>query len=106
MTDIAMYVVRQREWSAKTFGTGARVMGITRHIEKELGEIRADPTDLREWIDVVILALDGAWRAGYSPVAIAAELERKQEVNFARKWPVSVSEDEPTEHVRTESDAT
>jgi len=94
------YVMEQREWSARTFGPGRRVMGLTRHIEKEIEEIRRAPEDLSEWIDVVILALDGAWRAGYSPAAIAAELERKQKENFARKWPAAVSEDEPTEHVR------
>lgn len=96
------YVNRQREWSERTFGRGARVNGITRHIEKELGEIRADPNDLSEWVDVVILALDGAWRAGYSPTDIATALERKQAVNFSRQWPPASDCDpyQPSEHIR------
>ena len=93
---------RQIKWSERTFGHGVRTGGITRHIEKELAEIRAAPHDLTEWADVVILALDGAWRAGYAPEEIAAALERKQAVNFARQWPPAsdVGPNEPTEHIR------
>jgi hypothetical protein len=94
------YLMRQRAWSQRTFGPGRRTAGIAKHIRLELEEIAADPKDWREWIDLVILALDGAWRAGGSPAEIATELWRKQEVNFCRTWPAPVSEDEPVEHVR------
>ena len=43
--------------------------------------------DLYEWIDIVLLALDGAWRAGYSPATIAEALEAKQSKNENREWP-------------------
>jgi len=26
--------------------------------------LQAKPADLTEWVDVILLALDGAWRAG------------------------------------------
>jgi hypothetical protein len=93
---------RQRQWSIETFGPGLRTKGITDHIRKELLEIEAEPTSL-EWIDVVILALDGAWRAGYSPEAIIAAIKAKQAKNETREWPDwrTRSEDEAIEHVRT-----
>jgi hypothetical protein len=55
--------------------------------QKELVEIEQDPTDISEWIDVVLLAFDGAWRAGYSPEEIVEALEAKQTKNENRNWP-------------------
>jgi hypothetical protein len=81
------HLLRQREWSEQTFGPGSRAKGVIDHIRKELNEIEADPTDLTEWIDVVILALDGAWRAGGSPQQIIEALVAKQAKNEGRVWP-------------------
>ena len=97
---LAEYLHRQREWSRRTFGAGKRTIGITKHIEKELREIRQDPDDLMEWIDVLILAMDGYWRAGGKPSDLAELLREKQRINFARTWPAPQSKDEATEHVR------
>lgn len=97
---LVSYIQRQEEWSAKTFGNGVRTKGITAHIRKELLEIEAAPHDVEEWTDVVILALDGAWRAGYSPEQIVAALEAKQAKNFKRTYPMPLSDDHPSEHVR------
>lgn len=69
------------------FDFGSRAKGVVDHIRKELVEIEDSPGDLEEWIDVVILALDGAWREGHSPSAIIAGLEAKQVKNEVRKWP-------------------
>ena len=85
--DFLAHLRRQRAFSEKTFGPGARTRGLVDHIRKELVEIEADPADVSEWIDVIILALDGAWRAGYSPEQIGAALEAKQGKNELRKWP-------------------
>lgn len=101
--DIAEYVRRQMEWSRVVFGPGRRTEGVLKHIEKEVQEVRRSPTDL-EWIDIVILALDGAWRAGYTPEQIADALAYKQAKNMRREWPSPVSEDEPVEHVRGKED--
>jgi hypothetical protein len=85
--DFLTHLQRQREFSERTFGPGTRTTGIIDHIRKELREIEADPTDVIEWIDVAILALDGAWRAGYQPEQIIDALVAKQAKNEARIWP-------------------
>jgi hypothetical protein len=85
--DFHAHLVRQRAWSEKTFGPGPRAEGVVDHISKELVEILHNPSDLTEWIDVVILALDGAWRAGYTPCQIICALAAKQAKNEARIWP-------------------
>ena len=84
---ILSYLYHQQQWSEDTFGPGERTAGILDHIRKELVEIETSPLDLSEWIDVVILALDGAWRVGYSPEEILEALVAKQEKNEKRKWP-------------------
>jgi hypothetical protein len=94
------YLERQREWSERTFGTGRRTKGVIEHIRRELLEIEAEPGKLEEWVDVVILALDGARRAGHSAEAVIGMLCAKQAVNFKRKYPEPVSEDIPVEHIR------
>ncbi len=96
---LTAYMERQREWSRKTFGEGPRVGGITQHIEKELGEIRACPTDVMEWVDVIILAMDGYWRNGGNPETLFADLQRKQAKNLQRRWPKPKSQDDAVEHL-------
>lgn len=100
MNDLQAYVIRQWDWSLRTFGPGKRTLGIVHHIRKELDEIVAEPTDLSEWIDVMILAMDGYWRHGGTPETIMADLRAKQSKNFGRKWPPPQSEDLATEHIR------
>ena len=92
----------QREWSARTFGPGARTAGVVDHIRKELREIESSPADLSEWIDVVILALDGAWRAGYTPEEVITALLAKQAKNERRDWPDwrTMPTDKAIEHIR------
>lgn len=82
----AAHLDRQRQWSTDTFGPGLR-LGVLDHIEKEMGEVREDPTDLGEWVDLIILAFDGAWRAGHEPQAILDAIAAKQARNEAREWP-------------------
>ena len=87
--NLVKHLHRQREWSERTFGPGTRLKGILDHINRELEEIEAVPDDLEEWIDLVLLAFDGAWRAGWSPEVIAAALTGKQAKNEQRDWPDS-----------------
>ena len=82
----AAHLARQRAFSERTFGPGRRTAGVLDHIRKELREIEAEPLGL-EWIDVIILALDGAWRAGYAPQAIINAVVAKQSENEGRSWP-------------------
>lgn len=85
--DLVAHLVRQREWSERTFGPGERTAGVLDHIRKELAEVEAAPGDVFEWIDLVILAFDGAWRAGHDVAAIVGALQTKQARNESRTWP-------------------
>lgn len=91
--DLVAHLAHQREWSATTFGpAGCRTpedptAGVRDHLARELAEVSGDPGDLEEWIDVVILAFDGAWRAGHEPEEIVSALIAKQAKNEARSWP-------------------
>ncbi|HVR53101.1 MAG TPA: dATP/dGTP pyrophosphohydrolase domain-containing protein [Pseudorhodoferax sp.] len=85
--DFAAYLQRQREFSERTFGPGRRTKGVCDHIRKELLEVESSPEDLIEWIDVVILALDGAWRSDASPAQIIDAIVAKQTKNEGRTWP-------------------
>lgn len=105
------YLLRHQEWSWKTFGspadrkqqweklyTGgimdgvsipafAPSAGVVDHIRKELVEIEKDPTDFTEWLDVIILGIDGYLRAGGSWKEFLIQLFAKQRKNFNRTWP-------------------
>ena len=100
--DFVAHLERQRYFSAHTFGPGTRAAGIVDHIRKELLEIEADPADLREWVDVVILALDGAWRSGATPQEIITAIVEKQTKNEGRTWPhwSTMPPDKAIEHDR------
>jgi len=106
--DLVGHLERQRAFSAKTFGPGARTKGVLNHIRKELAEIEADPFDIREWVDVIILAFDGAWRAGWEPNAIVEAIVAKQAKNEARVWPDwrTADPDKAIEHDRSHDAAT
>ena len=89
--DLVQHLRRQMEFSARTYGPGDRTDGVCDHIRKELNEVQADaaagvPT-LPEWVDVIILGFDGAWRSGATPEQIVAAIVAKQTKNEGRRWP-------------------
>jgi Protein of unknown function (DUF550) len=99
--ELAQYLEQQEEWSSVTFGNGVRTLGVTGHIRKELEEIEASPHDVMEWVDVIILAMDGYWRAGGNPDRLMKLLQIKQYQNMQRKWPFPPPpEDQPSEHTQ------
>lgn len=103
--NLASYVAAQRQWSERTFGPADRNNGIIDHVRKELIEIEQAQTPeerLAEWVDVVILALDGCWRTGASPEDVERALHLKQTVNINREWPDwrAQPEGKAIEHVR------
>ena len=106
MFDLTEHLRRQRHWSFCTFGPGERSKGVVDHIRKELAEIEASPLDLEEWVDLILLAFDGAWRAGHEPEGIVGGIEAKQSKNEARDWPDwrTQSPDHAIEHVRGYND--
>ena len=101
--DVA-HLDRQQAWSAETFGP-AEVRGhrgVLDHIRKELVEIEAEPGDVTEWADLIILAFNGAWRSGHSPADTIAAIKAKQERNEARTWPDwrTADPNKAIEHIR------
>lgn len=107
--DFREYVQRQKDWSLETFGKGERTEGISEHIRHELEEIRLAnhrTEKLEECIDVIILAMDMAWRLGCTPEFIEMMLDRKQMKKFSRKWPSKevseANQDKPTFHIKTD----
>jgi hypothetical protein len=105
--DLVSYFKRQIEWSRQTFGPALRTKGVIDHIRKELREIEDSPHDLSEWVDVIILAMDGFWRHGGEASNLLPALLAKQQKNMARVWPDwrSMSEDSAIEHDRTKDAA-
>lgn len=66
MIQLGQTLVGQEKWSLKVFGPGERTEQILSHIESEIKEVRADPADCKEWIDIMSMAFDGAVRSGHS----------------------------------------
>jgi len=100
--DLIEHLYRQMAFSGRTFGPGARLKGVLDHIRKEIGEIERAPQDVEEWADLILLALDGAWRAGHTPEQIAFAIFDKQAKNEKRQWPAwrASDPDKAIEHVR------
>lgn len=102
--DLAAWFDAKARWSAETFGPEngpQRYEAVVAHIRKELVEVERDPTDLEEWCDVAMLAMDGAWRsAGADGAAFVAMLEEKHAINIVRVWRRGA--DGTIEHVREE----
>lgn len=101
---LAMLIIVEAAWALKTFGPGLRTDGLIDHIKKELVEIKAAPTDLVEWVDLIILAIDGATRAGHTGQQIADALHNKHIKNQTRAWPDwrTVDPNKAIEHIRSE----
>ena len=103
--DLVSHLRRQADFSLRTFGPGARLQGVLDHIRKELVEVEESGGALSEWVDVVLLALNGAWRAGNTPAQIADAIAAKQTKNQSRTWPDwrTAEPGKAIEHVRTEA---
>ena len=103
------YLRTQIGFSRATFGPGERTEGVLDHIAKECQEVRDEPS-LKEWIDLVILAFDGAWRHAMVPGRSVSDtakmvenaLNAKLDENMRREWPDwrTAPKDRAIEHVR------
>lgn len=78
---------RQHVFSLKTFGPDYTPEQAIDHISDELKEVTRDKTDIFEWIDIALIALDGAMRCGYSPNEVRKTLIKKISINEKRSWP-------------------
>lgn len=106
MDDFLMTLKQQQSFSVKTFGptNSDRLEGCCKHIEKEVGEVRnGSYIDLEEWIDIMILAADGAMRIGYTPEQVLEAYDEKIAKNMRRTWPDwrSGMAGQPIEHDRS-----
>lgn len=111
--DLKQHLLHQILFSERTFGPGTRTVGVSEHIRKELDEVAEEKSALgaaSEWVDVVILAMDGLSRAlraaGWAP-GEAAEMacrmiQIKQSRNEQRDWPDwrTADPDKAIEHFR------
>jgi hypothetical protein len=105
MRALASFFDEKARWSLETFGPGSRYSGVVAHIRKELVEIETKPADLVEWIDVVLLAMDGAWRAaGADGEAFCKALLDKDARNRQRQWPDwrTLAQGAVSEHVKSD----
>lgn len=95
-------------WSLEAYGPGMRTKGILDHIRKELKEIEDDPEDMEEWIDVILLALNGAQRLNKGGQAILDQLFKKIVKNEFREWPDwrTHDPDKAIEHVKSPVETT
>ena len=123
--DFVEYLARQVAVSRCNFGPNERSTGVIDHIRKELIEVEAEDTAegrAKEWVDVVILALDGLTRAvrqnfrdgtdiiipcepsadDIAHKAVSMVLIKQQGKNELRNWPDwrTVPEDKAIEHKR------
>ena len=87
--DLEQHLKRQMAFSKATFGPGTRQNGVTDHIEQEIQEIRDGDNDPREWVDVVLLSLDGLWRS------IAFDETNQYELENYMKQNLSIWDDIP-----------
>lgn len=76
-------------WARGTFGEGDHTASLLAHVKEELAEVEERPGALEEYIDIIILGMDGAWRAGREKEIIprfsAASLRDKSTLATIRK---------------------
>lgn len=79
-------IEKQIKISKNKFGTETRTSGIIDHMVEELKEIENNPNDIFEWIDMLILSIDGSWRRGFTPSEIAEAWKQKIDIINNRKY--------------------
>ena len=115
--NLEQHLLRHMAFSHATYGPGERTAAVIDHIRKELDEVIEAEGAADEWVDVVILALDGLTRrlayiggdrSDPQQVAeVACRIIRaKQTQNEARDWPDwrTQSRDKAIEHIRGENE--
>jgi hypothetical protein len=56
------------------------------HLAEEAHEAAADPGDILEWADCMILLSDGARKSGFTMEDLYQAVVRKMEINKKRTW--------------------
>jgi hypothetical protein len=98
--DFIEFCVRHKLWSRQVAGEGLRTEALTRHIEKECAELRANPDDRMEAVDIIILGMELYFRQPFtSTPRLVQDLLLKMGKIERRNWP-KVAEGQPMEHQR------
>jgi hypothetical protein len=116
--DLKNHLMRQMAFSKATFGPGTRTAGVLDHMTKEIEEVRQSNGSADEWVDLVILALDGLTRqlsfcnkgneriqtSGIIASAACMMIVGKQDRNENRTWPDfrTMDADKAIEHDRSD----
>jgi len=79
------------------FGSPPRTRNIIDEITSNLEDIADHPLELNNWVDIIFLAFDGAWRAGYEPSTIIRGIKSKQAV-IEGQLPYEAQPTQPTTH--------
>lgn len=114
--DLQQHLIRQMAFSKATFGSGTRTNGVLDHIAKEVEEVRESNGSADEWVDLVILSLDGLTRqlsfcnGSGKRNQMSSEIAEmackmivgKQDRNENRDWPDfrTASPDKAIEHIK------
>ncbi len=97
----------QGEWSEKTFGPTSHrgPIGPLKHLQKEILEVLANPSDLEEYVDCFFMVIDATRRAGFTYAEFVTAFQQKLVKNKSRIWPDWKTQpaDTPIEHDRTKS---
>lgn len=106
LSPLTLLWLDQAQWSRATFGPDDKrgPAGPLKHLIKEAKEALADPTDIVEYADCLLLILDATRRAGFTLTRLLDAAAVKQAENRRRSWPAP-TDDEPVEHVREEGRA-
>jgi hypothetical protein len=110
--DLKAHLENQIIFSRNTFGPGTNTERLLNHLKNEIEETLNSHGDSSEWVDILILALDGLTRQiafvdGYDPAKNAQRaceiLQQKQRINENRKWPDwrTTAPSAPIEHLKT-----
>jgi len=73
------------EWSKKTF-PGATTQSALEHLKDEIKEIEADPSDVVEYADALMLLMEAAARNQITVDQILVAFQEKHQKNTTRKW--------------------
>lgn len=107
------HLMRQMAFSHQAFGPGERTHGILDHMRKEMKEVADANGEASEWVDLVLLSLDGLTRRlAYvngergDPFRVAETacrmIQAQQSRNEARTWPDwrTIPKNKAIEHIR------
>lgn len=90
--EIALLRFLSEKWehSQRVFGPQTTT-GVLNHVRSEVEEIQEEPTDITEWVDLILLGMDGAMRSCPDPKTAPQEVVRairdKFEVVKKRQYP-------------------